>query len=49
MIVGDSYGLFFAHKAQNVAHFFFGTPLSKVIFKSSRLNGKGLAFVGRKR
>ena len=33
-IVGEGYGLFFAHKAENFAHFFVGKTKSIVIFKS---------------
>ena len=35
VIVGEGYGLFFAHKAENFAHFFVGKTKSIVIFKSS--------------
>ena len=34
-IVGEGYGLFFAHKAENFAHFFVGKTKSIVIFKCS--------------
>merc|ERR1711909_44627 len=33
-IVGEGYGLFFAHKAENFAHFFVGKTKSIVIFKA---------------
>ena len=35
VIVGEGYGLFFAHQAENFAHFFVGKTKSVVIFKSS--------------
>jgi len=34
-IVGEGYGLFFAHKAENFAHFFVGKTKSIVIFKAN--------------
>ena len=33
VIVGEGYGLFFAHQAENFAHFFVGKTKSFVIFK----------------
>ena len=33
-IVGKGYGLYFAHKAENFAHFFVGKTKSIVIFKA---------------
>ena len=33
-IVGEGYGLYFAHKAENFAHFFVGKTKSIVIFKA---------------
>ena len=33
-IVGEGYGLFFVHKAENFAHFFVGKTKSIVIFKA---------------
>ena len=35
VIVGEGYGLYFAHKAENFAHFFVGKTKSIVIFKAS--------------
>merc|ERR1711910_271026 len=34
-IVGEGYGLFFAHKAENFAHFFVGKTKSVVIFQAN--------------
>jgi hypothetical protein len=34
VIVGEGYGLFFAHAAENFAHFFVGKTKSIVIFKA---------------
>jgi hypothetical protein len=34
-IVGEGYGLFFAHKAKNFAHFFVGKTKSIVIFQAN--------------
>ena len=34
-IVGEGYGLYFAHQAENFAHFFVGKTKSVVIFKAS--------------
>ena len=35
VIVGEGYGLYFAHQAENFAHFFVGKTKSVVIFKAS--------------
>ena len=34
-IVGEGYGLFFAHQAENFAHFFVGKTKSIVVFKAN--------------
>ena len=34
-IVGEGYGLFFAYKAENFAHFFVGKTKSVVIFQAN--------------